>query len=189
MKTALLIALLVCVWAAPALAQDRIELWADENMSTCNISEPVSPPIVLIHVFVTGPTPANGVRFKAPKPDCWVGATWLGDRLASGVVGLGTSQSDWSVVWQGAGECAVGNTLPAYLGAISYLISGQAQPCCKVDALPAGQFVFTDCGFAEHPLEPTRPVMVNPNEICGCQSSQTTAVEPTSWGRVKALYR
>jgi len=32
-------------------------------------------------------------------------------------------------------------------------------------------------------------LVVNPNETCGCLSALTTAVEPTSWGRVKALYR
>jgi len=189
-KTVLLITLTTCICVAPALAQDRIELWADENMSTCSISEPTSPPIVLVHVFVTGPTPANAVRFKAPKPDCWVGATWLGDRLEDGVVGLGSSQTDWSVAWTaGAGGCTAANTLPVYLGAISYLISGQAQPCCKIDALPAGQFAWVDCDFVEHDLEPSRSVIVNPNETCGCQSGVTTAVESTSWGRVKALYR
>src|SRR5262249_53338020 len=150
--------------AVPAVAQDRIELYADAQMSACSISEPVSPPIVQIHVFVTGPVPANAVRFKAPKPDCWVGATWLGDATAPGVLGLGTSQTDWSVAWTaGAGGCNASNILPVRIGAISYLISGQAQPCCKVDAVPAAQFVFVDCDFVEHPLQPSKSIVVNPD--------------------------
>jgi hypothetical protein len=182
MKSVSLIALFALVHAAPALAQDRIELWADRNMSTCSISEPVSPPIVQIHVFVTGSMSVTGVRFTAPKPACWVGATWLGDAVQQGLA-AGQSQGDWSVAF---GACV---PTPFYIGAISYLISGQAQPCCLVDALPSVEFVFTGCDFGEHALGESKSVMVNPNETCGCQVATTTAVEATSWGRVKALYR
>jgi hypothetical protein len=49
--------------------------------------------------------------------------------------------------------------------------------------------MFTDCNFVEHPLEPSKSIVVNPNETCGCQVAVTTAVEATSWGRVKSLYR
>lgn len=188
MKTVLSIALVaICsvLLSAPALAQDRIELYADEQGTTCEIAEPTSPPIVQVHVLITGPINVTGVRFKAPQPDCWVGATWLGDRTAYG--GIGNSQTDWSV---GFGKCL--STAPAaYVGSIAYLISNQAQPCCVVTALPAVEFVITDCSgnFVEHELEASKPLIVNPNETCGCQSALTTAVEPTSWGRVKALYR
>jgi hypothetical protein len=188
MKSFSLLALAALVYATPVAAQDRIELWADQNRSTCSISEPISPPIVQIHIFINGPVGATGVRFTAEKPACWLGATWLGDALVPGAVNVSNSQYDWSIAF---GGCTVPNE-PSYLGAISYLISNQALPCCIVDALPAGQlhyFMFTDCDFGEHSLEPTKSVVVNPNESCGCQSAVLTAVETTSWGRVKALYR
>jgi hypothetical protein len=190
MRTLLIVALSALVWASPVLAQDRIELYADASRASCEIAEPTSPPIVQVHVFVTGTMAVNGARFTAPKPDCWVGATWLGDALAPGVGGLGNSQSDWSLAWYlGMGGCNAGNTPPTRIAAISYLISGQALPCCTVTASPSVQFVFTDCNFAEHELGETKPLVINPDASCGCHSSITTAVEPTSWGRVKALYR
>ncbi len=188
MKTVLSIALIaVCssLLAVPALAQDRIELYADQQGTSCEIAEPTSPPIVQVHVFITGPTNVTGVRFKAPQPDCWVGATWLGDRTAFG--GIGNSQTDWSI---GFGTC-LSTAGGAYVGSIAYLISNQAQPCCVVTAVPAGEFVITDCSanFVAHDLEPTKSLVVNPSQACSCQSSLTTAVEPRTWGSVKALYR
>jgi hypothetical protein len=188
MKLLLLIVLAVAVFAAPAIAQDRIELYADRNASSCAIVEPVSPPIVQVHVFITGPVGATGVRFTAKKPECWVGATWLGDALEPGELNASNSQYDWSIAF---GGCTVPNE-PYHIGAISYQISGQALPCCIVTAYPSaplGYFVFSDCSFVEHTLEPTRTIVVNPNESCGCRSGFKLAVEETSWGRVKSLYR
>jgi hypothetical protein len=182
MKSALLIALVAFAYVTPALAQDRIELSAARDATACSISEPVSPPIVQIHVFVTGPVATTGVRFRVPKPACWVGATWLGDAIQPGMGAIGTSQTDWSVAF---GACA---PTPAYIGAVSYLISGQALPCCEVLVLPAGQFVFTDCAFREFALAEGTRVIVNPNGSCTCQNL-TLAVQPTTWGRVKSLYR
>ena len=139
-------------------------------------------------MFINGSTGATGVRFNAAKPDCWVGATWLGDALVTGSVNVSNSQNDWSIAF---GLCTVPNQ-PSYLGAISYLITNQALPCCVVDAVPvpsAGYFIYTDCAFVERPLEPSKSIVVNPNESCGCQSGVLTATLPTTWGRVKSLYR
>jgi hypothetical protein len=185
MKSVLSVALIALVCASPAFAQDKIELYADVNRASCSISEPISPPIVQVHVFITGPTSVTGVRFKAPKPACWVGATWLGDMTTYG--GIGNSQTDWSV---GFGQC-LSTTPAAYVGAISYLISNQAQPCCEVTAVPSIEFVITDCtaNFVEHELGTTKPLIVNPDQSCGCQSGLTTATEASTWGRVKSLYR
>jgi len=187
MKT-LFLAFLALVCAAPVLAQDRIELYADRNMNSCFITEPLSPPIVQVHIFINGPVGATGVRFTAEKPACWVGATWLGDALVPGAINVSNSQYDWSIAF---GGCTVPNE-PSYIGAISYLISNQALPCCEVTALPSvpmQYFLFTDCDFGEHPLEPTKTIVINPDATCGCQSGSKLAVEETSWGRVKALYR
>lgn len=186
MKYLLIAALVTGVCASSAAAQNRVELYADTQMSTCSISEPISPPIVQVHAFLKAQGLVTGVRFKAPKPDCWVGATWLGDASIYG--GIGNSQSDWSV---GFGQCLTGDS-GVHIGAMSYLISGQALACCVVDALPAIQFVYTDCAspfFLEHPLSPSKPLIVNPDNTCGCQGGIVLRTESTTWGRVKSLYR
>jgi hypothetical protein len=187
MKYLFSIALALLVYAVPVLAQDRIELYADAQRSSCAIAEPISPPIVQVHVFLTGPTNATGVRFKAPKPDCWVGATWLGDIVPASYGTIGNSQTDWSI---GFGSC-ISTTPAAYVGASSYLISNQALACCAVNAIPAVQFAFTDCSvnFSEHDLVPSKPLIVNPDQTCACQPGVVLATESTTWGRMKSLYR
>ena len=190
MNRPLLLALAALVCASPAAAQNRIELHPDINMQSCAISEPLMPPIVQVYVFITGPSTATGARFVAAKPGCWLGATWLGDALPPGTAVIGSSQSDWSLAFYAGGwPCSGSQTPPIYIGAISYLISNQALPCCKVEALPGLAFSFTDCNFAEHPLEPSLPMIVNPDESCGCQGGILLATESATWGKVKALYR
>jgi hypothetical protein len=187
MKSLLLVVLAV-VFAVPVFAQDRIELYADRNAASCTIVEPISPPIVQVHIFITGPMGATGVRFTAEKPACWVGATWLGDALIPGAVNVSNSQYDWSIAFGGCTDPSV----PNYIGAISYQISNQALPCCIVTALPSvpmDYFMFTDCNYGEHALEPTKSIVVNPNESCGCQSAIKLAVAPSTWGHIKSLYR
>jgi hypothetical protein len=181
------LAALVC--ASPAAAQNRIELHPDINMGACAISEPLMPPIVQVYVFMTGPATATGARFAVPKPACWVGSTWLGDALPPGTAVIGT-QSDWSLAFYAGGwPCSGSQTPPIYLGAISFLISNQSLPCCHVEAVPGLAYSFTDCNFAEHPLEPGLAMVVNPDESCGCQGGILAATEPVTWGRVKAMYR
>jgi hypothetical protein len=185
-----LFVLAAAVCASPAVAQNRIELHPDINMGACAISEPLMPPIVQVYVFITGPATATGARFSVPKPGCWVGSTWLGDALPPGTAVIGTSQSDWSLAfYHGGWPCSGSQTPPIYIGAISFLISNQSQPCCHVEAVPGLAYSFTDCNFAEHPLEPGVPMVVNPDASCGCQGGILTATESVTWGRVKAMYR
>lgn len=190
MKYLVLLLLAAVVTASPVAAQNRIELYPDINMQSCAISEPLMPPIVQVYVFINGPMTATGARFSVPKPACWVGSTWLGDAVPSGTAQIGTSQSDWSLAFYGGGwPCAESSTPPIYIGAISYLITNQALPCCNVEAVPGIQFVFTDCNFAEHPLEPSKPMVINPDNTCGCQGGILLATHQATWGKVKSLYR
>ena len=178
------------VHASPVIAQNRIELHPDINMAACAISEPLMPPIVQVYVFITGPMTATGARFAVPKPACWLGATWLGDALPPGTAVIGTSQTDWSLAFYAGGwPCSDSQTPPLYLGAISFLITNQAQACCHVDAVPGLDYAFTDCNYAEHPLETPVPMIVNPDNTCGCQGGILLATESTTWGRLKAMYR
>lgn len=189
-KYLIVFVLAAAAYASPVVAQNRIELHPDINMASCAISEPLMPPIVQVHVFITGPATATGARFAVPIPECWVGATWLGDALSPGTAVIGTSQTDWSLAFYAGGwPCSGSQTPPIYLGAISFLISNQAQTCCRVESVSGYAYQFTDCDFAEHPLEPGVPMIVNPDQSCGCQGGIYLATEPVTWGKVKSLYR
>lgn len=190
MKYLFLLALVAVVTASPAAAQNRIELYPDINMQACAISEPLMPPIVQVFVFINGPMTATGARFSVPKPACWVGATWLGDAVPPGTAQVGTSQGDWSLAFAaGAFPCNNPSMPPIYLGAISFLITNQALPCCEVEAVPGLQYAYTDCEFNEHDLAPSKPMVINPDNTCGCQGGILLATHPATWGKVKSLYR
>jgi hypothetical protein len=189
MKLAHLILIAACLApATPAAGQNKIDLYADAQRASCHVSEDVSPPVVQIHVFLTGPEKARGARFKAPKPDCWLGATWVGDTTLPVHAGFYNSQSDWSLTFfPAATSCGAAFQPPIYIGTINFLVSGQALPCCEMKAMAALQFVYTDCTLDEHPLETGRSVFVNGNASCACDLPLAT--ESTTWGRVKSLYR
>ena len=165
--------------AGSANAQStKIELSADVNRTSCELVDQGG--FFTIYVFQTGSFQSTAVRFKAAKPACWLGATWVGD--SSTYVSLGNSQTDWSVAY---GAC---KTLPVLVGQINYQAAGASLPCCEaVVTAPPIEFVYTDCSFAEHPLVPGQKVVINPDQSCPC--NLPLATEQSTWGRVKSLYR
>lgn len=170
----------------------KIDLYTDVNRTSCELIDQGTE-LLTIYYFLSGDTPALAARFSAPKPDCWIGATWVGDISASGS-SIGDTQQDWSV---GFGSC---KTFPTLVGQSSYYATGGGLPCCEVIAKdpgplpnpgPAGgfidRFVWVDCNFAELPLQVGQHVVVNADASCHCQ--QPLAIESTTWGWMKSLYR
>src|SRR5712675_3015079 len=98
MKTALMC--LILLMASTVRAQDRIDLYADLGRSSCEITDQSAFALVRVYVFLDGPVLSTGVRFKAPIPACWKGATWVGDSLPdANHAAIGDSQSDWTVAF------------------------------------------------------------------------------------------
>jgi hypothetical protein len=161
----------------------KIELFADANHTSCQLVD--TGGLVTVYAVQTGPVQSGLVRFKAPKPACWTGATWVGD--SSIFASVGDSQTDWAISW---GQC---RSLPVVAGQILYITTGASQPCCSY--LPQrspiydgyDSFTWTDCSFGEHPSTVGSGVTINANASCSCQSP--VATQPATWGRLKALYR
>ena len=184
--------LVFCLGAQPVNADAvyRIELAADNTMSSCAIVGDGSG-LISVHMFMIGTEATTGVQFAAYIPSCWAGVTWLGDVLSEPWLTLGTTQD--------AGGLSIAFTvcrpLPIYLGAINFfgVASGT---CCEFPVTrpmtlstkyPAWATVLgVDCSFEGYPGTGGR-VLVNANESCPCE--QPLAVEESTWGRVKALYR
>lgn len=185
--------LLVAIVCSAATAQDKIELYTNFERTECALSENVDPPVVKIYVWLTGPVPASLARFTVPKPDCWQGATWLGDSLNPLHISIGDSQTDWSTAFfSGHGGCIADHTPPIFIGTVEFVVAGQSLPCCEVKAQPGVQYVFVDCtpDYDEHSLTEGQSVFVNPDASCPCQLSELPLrTEASSWGRVKSLYR
>jgi hypothetical protein len=169
MKRAISIAIALSIPATEAPARDdKISLWADADRAYCAIAS--TPGVHSVHIFHTGSEMATASRFSAPKPACWTGATWIGDFIQPSFLALGSSQTDLSVVYQGAiGAC----TLPTvYIGRIDYLVSSTSPPCCDYEVLPVptsppGIWVV-DCYFIEYQASAGSGVIVNPTVTCPC---------------------
>ena len=178
----LLLGILSALSARQANAQ-KIELYADATMSSCELVDQ-GQALRSIHVFYTGTATATAVRFKAPKPACWLGATWIGDVL--GGPGFGSAGNSQSEIFIGFGFCLAP---PVHAAQINYFATGGAEPCCEVTAMQPSPFPFSyfSCDYNELPVTAGQKVVINPNETCRCQSP--LAIETTTWGRVKSLYR
>jgi hypothetical protein len=115
MRRFLLVIVLIAVFSTVASAQygGRVELWADEQMIDCSIVDS-QPGLVSIHMFHTNIKEAIAIQFAAPTPDCWTGATWIGDAVSTGLTIYNTHDLDFglSIGYQACLQ------LPVYLGSM-----------------------------------------------------------------------
>lgn len=160
----------------------RLELYADATRSACELVDNTTA-LRSVYVFYLGTPSATLVSFSTPKPSCWLGATWVGD--ITPYVGIGNSQTGWSV---GFGLCL---QPPVYVAQVNFFATGGSLPCCQVP-ISHGigntyEVEYIDCNFGTVPLAKGHGVVVNANDSCRCQ--QPLSTEPTTWGRVKAMYR
>ena len=186
MRTITVALALIAGTFSPAVAQtdDRVSLWADASMNSCEIVDPGSG-LVQVHMFHTGSQPARAVTFFAPTPQCWEGATWLGDVVASPFLKQGVSTHSVGIQVNYL-ACL---QPPVYLGYMNFILSGGAQPCCAYPVLPHivdGAVLIIDCNFDER-VGAGGSAIVNANSSCRCP--MPLATEESTWGRVKSLYR
>lgn len=188
MKAMSLLSAALVILAGVVYAQTggRVELYPDAQMSSCSLVDD-APGIVQVHMFHTNIREAAAIQYAAPKPECWEGATWLGDVIVFGLQ-TGNTQDEFFGLSIGYQLCA---QLPVYIGYMSFVTSGTAQTCCVYSAVgasgaPSGLIEVVDCD--EHKLYGgANDLVINPDHTCPCQFP--VAVEATSWGAVKALYR
>jgi hypothetical protein len=185
MKALLVALVLVAGACGDAFGQfDEVSLWADPLMSSCEIVDPGSG-LVQVHMFHTGSQPARAVTFFAPTPQCWEGATWVGDVVASPFQ-KGGATTHAQGIFINYLDCI---QPPIHLGYMNFVVSGGAQPCCSYPVLPqtvVGEVQVAGCDFSERSAVGGTAV-VNANSSCRCP--RPLAVEASTWGRVKALYR
>ena len=189
--------------ASSALGQaaGTIYLCADSLGYSCSIQD-TSPGIVKVHMIVDLP---NGwaVDFGAPKPECWTGATYLGEAIVTDIP-LGNTQSDIGLTATigivGSGICSEGaSNSPKYIGFMSYITTGQAPTCCEYPVIktidtydeipgPVGA-VCSDLysSSVDIVLMQGGSAFINPNSSCPCMI--TVPAEKHTWGEIKALYQ
>ena len=181
-----LAALVLLVTLAHAQTIDRITLYADRAGTDCSIADTRVQEAMAVHMFHEGTFGSGGVEFRAPKPDCWTGATWIGDDVNPAWLSLGTSQGEYlSIAYTYTIGCAIP---PVYIGKMLFEVTGTAQACCKYPVLPGIYYqsvVATNCLGFTIPIAGGHAVI---NENASCPCAPPLAVESTTWGRVKSLY-
>src|SRR5262249_35019512 len=93
---------------------------------------------------------------------------------------IGNVTSDESL---GYGSCVSTTT---NLGNLLFINTAAVPACGYVSVVAADNFanpIATDCVFGEYTVKTGQAIM-NPNAGCQCN----IATQPTSWGKVKALY-
>jgi len=167
----------------------RIDLFADQAMTQCSLVD--NGQFTPVYVFWSGPEQASAVYFSAPLPACWTGASWVGDGMPGYRAWIGNSQTALYVTLfaPGIAECKT----QALICTIYFVTSGGAQPCCDMKVLPVQNtyelypLEYFDCFSSTYPASAGTKITINPNASCQCGGPLAT--EPTSWGRVKSLYR
>jgi len=183
MKRFALIGLCVLALAAPAYAINGVgdvDIYADDQGNSCEISAPGNPNpfnVYLVHKFLPGEA-ATAIRIKVVFP---TGMTFFAFNPTPPFVPVGQLTSDYSL---GYGTCINTTT---NLGAALVQAPTAVADCSYIsvltsDALP--EALAVDCNFVEFVVGVGQAI-VNPVPGCNCN----IATEPTSWGRVKALYR
>jgi len=199
-STAILALVLATMPGAARAAEGHCALYADEERSSCALEDPISS-LVKVHMFAEGIAKLVVVEVAAPIPDCWKGATWIGDVIPHEIVIGDTQQKGGVAVFVGTPGTGICETAvasdPAYIGSISIATQGFAEACCKYPILPSGSSfgdpdpvaaVFGGPYGVEKVTVGWRGAVINADRSCPCAALQALAVEETSWGRIKALY-
>jgi hypothetical protein len=158
-------------------AQGSLRLYADPAFTQCTLSD-TAPGVVSVYVALTV-LDADGVRFRVAASPGFTGV-WLSD--ATPYYMVGSSPIDLGV---GFNKCLSGRNLVA---TITYQLFGTSTCSELAIAAPVGFLwpFFDTCDFTEYPLFNNGPLHVNCSGSFDCNP---VPVEPSTWGKVKSLYR
>jgi hypothetical protein len=167
--------------AAPAFGQVGVlGIYADDQGNNCNISDPggvLSNNVNVVHKFDPGDG-ATAVRFRIDPP---VGANWTFLAFSTIYTPSGSVGTDISI---GYGTCTQLTTLVG----TAIISSVTPSPACGQVIISPGftaTVLAADCSFNEFPMPTPGKGIANPDGTCQCN----IAVEETTWGKVKSLYR
>jgi hypothetical protein len=184
MKKFVLTVLAIAVAASPAFAQvGDISAYADGAGTSCNIVD-AAPGLITVNVLHKHTVGATASQW-AINLNAGATLTFTGVQAAPGMLVLGNSAADISVAY---GGCVSGDFL---IATVSYFGAGTSPACSFINFGPAptspipGQVASVACDLSTVIVTPTGQANINPNGTCQCD----VAVNETTWGGVKALYR
>lgn len=159
----------------------NITVYADDIANSCAVSDtsPGSLTLYVIHNNFSGMLSSD---FRIVESSQFQ-ASYLGETINT-PVHTGTFRAG---VFLGYGECREGSLL---LGTISYQKHGTSAACSYVTVVAGFIYPWPEtqsCFFQELSAPPLGPLYVNVDSACPAWC--VVAVEATTWGKVKAMYR
>jgi hypothetical protein len=141
---------------------------------------------VTLHVMLYGASsmPTTGASFRVVPSGGFTGVLVAEDYLGSLYVGNAT---DGVSVAYGCVDTNSGFEVVR----LTYQLFGTSMPCSALQVVPrpgVSSIYVTDCTFNEVPTQTVGPFFFNWSPTCGSLWC-FIATEPTTWGKVKALYR
>ena len=177
--TAMLLVLVVA--ATPALAQEGLGLYADAAGLSCSVTDLVDGAVKRIYVVHKNSAGASGSEFLVDASSTTLAQ--FASTVPAGMLSIGSSDTGISIAYQ---ECKIGSFLVL---TISFDAFGTTAPCSYVRMLPDPNAVppvriWADCNSLTHDF-PGGVAIVNEDVTCQCN----VAIEQTTWGTIKAMYR
>lgn len=171
MKQILLIVLAVLVLTAvSANAEEHIGIYADANGGSCTLTPGFNPNVYVVELTITGST---GSRFYV---DPGAGNTIFG--FNTPWVPVGNISSDLSLAY---GGCQTGTFV---LGTMLMSLVASGNPLRVLPAIGFANIIYTDCSFGEYPATGGWAWAGQ-----GGDCNTPMAIQPSTWGQVKGLYR
>ncbi|HKW14974.1 MAG TPA: hypothetical protein VJS69_10855 [Candidatus Krumholzibacteria bacterium] len=176
MKRPLLLAIL-SLFIANAAVADQIGIYADATGSSCNLTGTgLTETVAVIHKSTSG---AAGSRFRIDHSAA-TGINVVGMIFPSPSVPIGNIETDMLVDY---GGCRNGSIL---VGSLQIIWSpGASGTLSVVNPQPFRTVVSIHCDFGEYAATGGQASINGASDPCG----GPLAVEPSTWGSVKALYR
>ena len=183
--TGVALAVAAVLFPAIGLCQlNVLNIFSDPQGTNCLITD-AQPGIIAIYVF-HNTNEAIASQFRIATDAGFTG-TYISHQVAPTFLDLGTPPVDYSVSYA---SCAIGSFL---VTTVVYFGVGTSAPCSQISIAPAptspipGQVAVVQCVLDVVVGHSNGPAVVNYTGACfgWCIG----ATEPSSWGRIKALYR
>jgi hypothetical protein len=161
-------------------------IYSDASGGDCSAHDfaPGTLTVYVHHKLHGGSDNATGASFRVATGGGFTGS-YLSEQVWGG--GIGDLQSGIRLSY---GNCY---TTSALIASISYSVYGTSPSCSYVALLPhpdaeSGTIEVWDCNFILHATSSgERRLYINQNVLC--ESWCIVPTEPTTWGRIKGLYR
>jgi len=184
MKKLMLASMLLAIAVSPALASDWIGAFEDPAGFDCEMTDVAagSKFVYIVHHTDAGST---GSEFLVNADQTTF--SYASTQIGAGFFALGEANTGISIAYN---ACVTGTFGTFVACRVTYDILGTTAPCARVildedpNAVPPVR-IYADCLGGFKPFVGGQ-LTVNPNGSCSCGDF---AVEPATWGSIKALYR